>query len=112
MKVACPFCKHNKDSLRGDCCCLCDYEGMIPEKENIRLLDRDAVNTDEYPFWSNIDLKAARDILSAREKENLEVEGKLFQGMAEILAAEETMPQDLWERNWTAIQERLTAAHG
>jgi len=50
--------------------------------------------------------------LEAYQREQLAVEGKLLEGVAAILAEEETMPQDVWERNWTAIEERLNAAHG
>jgi len=53
-----------------------------------------------------------RERLEAYQREQLTIEGKLLEGVAAILAEEETRPQDVWERNWTAIQERLTAAHG
>lgn len=50
-----------------------------------------------------------RERLEAYQREQLAMEGKLFEGVAAILAEEEKMPQDVWERNWSAIEERLNA---
>lgn len=50
---------------------------------------------------------AERD--EAYQRQQLAAEGKLLEGVAAILAEEETMPQDAWERNWAAIVERLNA---
>lgn len=43
----------------------------------------------------------------AFQRKQLAAEGKLLEGVAAILAEEENMPQDVWERNWAAIEERL-----
>jgi hypothetical protein len=69
MNVPCPFCKPKPEALRGDGCCFCDYIGTIPAKENARLMDPAAENTDKYPFFSDIDLKAGREILKQRNVE-------------------------------------------
>lgn len=66
MNVACPFCTSVNRALRGDGCCFCDHTGMIPEVEHRRILDDDAENDEEYPFLSDIDLKAGRQILKDR----------------------------------------------
>jgi hypothetical protein len=69
----------------------------------------------EYPFpsvyWKKnfiiLGEHDERERLEAYQRKHQAVEGKLFEGVAAILAEEENMPQDVWERNWAAIEKRL-----
>jgi len=59
LKVACPFCKQNDKSVRGDGCCNCDHTGLVPYGEDHNFKTKDeALNHDpEIPY---IDLKFNR----------------------------------------------------
>lgn len=58
-KVACPFCKRNQHSLRGEGCCNCDHTGFVPfgESHNFKT-ENEAINHD--PEISYYDLKYNR----------------------------------------------------
>lgn len=82
---------------------------ILAETREAQYECRQALQPGRFIPLSDID---ERERLEAYQREQLAAEGKLFEAVAAILEAEEEIPQDAWERNWTAIEERLNAAHG
>jgi len=59
MKVACPFCKPNDTAKRGEGCCNCDYEGIVPIGETFAFkTEEEAINHNSE--ISYIDLRINR----------------------------------------------------
>lgn len=60
MKIACPFCKPNNESKRGEGCCNCDHTGLVPIGEAYHFkTQHEAINHD--PEVSYVDLKFNRE---------------------------------------------------
>lgn len=69
MNITCPFCKPTDKAFKGTGCCFCDYTGLIPEEDHRRLLNPNLPNDEKpYPFFSDYDLRAGRQILKNNKK--------------------------------------------